>query len=243
MFPTLRHIPPKAIVHIPGPPRIGTKRSIATWGVRHADAPAPEQGGGFPTGDMIQSYVLNTPSHTAPVWFAVSDGGAGFIPWGSWQVAIYLAGTPLPPSENLAFGFTVAHPGDVGASVAGQAWAKLQQLRAQAVSAGYPNAAKISITQSAIWYNTPPFPNFSAGLVAPPGVNLSVFYEGPLYYEGEGQPYSMVEAQPGYDNPLMLALWSPGNRAILRANEPAGPGRYPRYPYPYPPYYGPTPPT
>lgn len=235
MMPTLRHIPPRAITHIPGPPRIGSKRPRATLGILN---PAQAVGAGIPDGGMMTSYISSTPSGNAPVWFAVSDGGAGYIPWGSWQVAFYALGDPLPPSTNLAFVYQTVQPGDVAALLAGSLWAGFQTLRQAAITAGFTRAADIRIDVRYV-NQLSPNPTGEVTITAPYGVPLQVFYEGPFYYISEGNPLPMVSADPGYDNPLMLALWSPGNRAILRATESAGPSRYPGYPYPYPPYHGP----
>lgn len=236
MLPTLRHIPPRAITHIPGPPNIGSRRAAATLGVLHSDV-APYFGG-VPNGQMCVDYTAATPSGTAPVWFAISDGGAGYIPWGSWQVAIYPVGVPLPPSGNLAFNFQTCQNTDVAAVIAGNVWAGFQTLRAQAISAGFKAAAGISVSVSFVGQSTPN-PTGTLVVRAPFGVRLTAYYEGPFYYAGEGDPRSMIDLQQGYDNPLFLALWSPGNRAMLRAVESGVPSRYPGYPYPYPPYYGP----
>ena len=49
----------------------------------------------------------------------------------------------------------------------------------------------------------------------------------------------MIAESDGYDNPLFLALWGPGQRAVIRASNAADlpPYNYPGYPYPGPPYF------
>ena len=90
----------------------------------------------MPDGDMIATCFANNGG--APTWFAVSDGGLGFIPWGFWQVAVYPLGQ-VPPSAvgNLAFAFTEADPTDPSAAIAGKVWSQFNALRAQAIAAGF----------------------------------------------------------------------------------------------------------
>jgi hypothetical protein len=236
MFPTLRHIPPRAITRIPGPPRLGSRRALVTFGVFY-DVVTVGGHGGMPTGDMVGNFVASTPSGVEPVWFAVSDGGAGFIPWGSWQVAVYLTGTPYPPSTNFAFRWTTASPGDGGASVAARVATEFETLRAQAISAGYGNSSKITFEEQYFDLGGA-HPSGSLRVRAPYGAYLSLFYSGPFYAVGEA-PVPMTGLTPGYDNPLFMALWAPGSRAVLPAQDRSLPRRYPGYPYPYPPYHGP----
>lgn len=240
MLPTLKHIPSRSIVHIPGPPAIGSKHSTATLGIFY-NSVGGGGNGGVPDGNLLSQYVLSTSTGTAPVWFAVSDGGAGYIPWGSWQVAVYLTGTPYPPTTNFAFRWTTAGIADTGAQIAVRIFNEFTALKNQAVSAGYGAAAKIGITDSYLGLGGPT-PTGSVQFSAPYGVNLQVFWEGAPYLSLLEAPLPMVRAEAGYDNPLFMALWGPGNRAVLRATESGQPRRYPGYPYPYPPYYGPEPP-
>lgn len=231
---TLRHIPPLAIRHIPGPRTIGSKKPDVLFGILYAIGE-----GGIPTGQMINDYV--TTNGGAPVWFAVSDGGAGFIPWGSWQVAFYRDTDPLPP-ENLAFGRISCQATDVSAAVAGALWGKFNQLRAQGIAAGFAPAADFRFQMSAIQDALGPYPAASVDVVGPYGAPLTGFYVGPEYQEGgEGPDQDMMVVNEGWDNPLFMALWAPGSRAVLRCNERPNPARYPYYPYPYEPYYTPSP--
>jgi hypothetical protein len=185
----------------------------------------------MPTGDMINNYFSN--SGGAPTWVAVSDGGLGFIPWGFWQIAIYPTGhVPAGLTENLSFGVLQAGITDVSASVAGQVFGKFSQLRAQGVAAGFKRASEFKIGDR-LFDVSSPNPGGSVTIDAPYGVtNLQGFYSGPEYPSGVEQELPMILVSPGYDNPLFLALWSPGNRAILPLSEPPFPSRYGGYPYP-----------
>lgn len=238
MIPTLRHIPARAVTRIPGPPRIGSRKAVATLGAYHFDVGAQA---GFPTGDMIRNYATASPSGQAPTWFAVSDGGAGYIPWGSWQVAVYVTGSDYPPSTNFAFRWTTADPGEAAAAIAARVDTEFNTLRSQAISAGYGAASEIQILDDYVGLGGPT-PSGRVRIVAPYGVPLTAFYEGSYYLDPSSeQPLSMIQVEQGYDNPMFLALWSPGNRAAFHAQLSGGPRRYPGYPYPYPPYVGPPP--
>jgi hypothetical protein len=227
MLPTLRHIPPRALTRIPGPPSIGSRRSLVDLGVLGAIGL-----GGVPTASMISSYIAANSG--SPVWFAVSDGGQGYIPWGSWQVAFYATGAPLPPS-NLAFLPLNVPASGSSAAIGGQLWNAFKVLQASGVAGGYPSAAQILISLSDLQDPLGPTPAYGVLVTAPFGVSLQGFYIGPTYQDGEGPELPMLRVDAGYDNPLLLALWGPGNRAILRAVEGSGPARYPGYPYPEPP--------
>jgi hypothetical protein len=230
---TLRHIPPLAIRHIPGPRTIGSRKPDVLFGILYAVGE-----GGVPTGQMVHDYI--DANGGAPVWFAVSDGGAGFIPWGSWQVACYKTGDFLPP-ENLAFGRITCGTSDPSAAVAGNLWGKFQQLRAQGIAAGFAPAVNFQIVMSAIQDGLGPTPAASVDVIGPYGAPLTGFYVGPQYRQGgEGPAEAMMAVNEGYDNPLFMALWAPGSRAVIKCNENPGPVRYPRYPYPYEPYYTPV---
>ena len=111
-LPILTHLPERAIRRIQGSPTIGSRRPQVTFGKLF-----PPTGGGFPTSDMIIQWFTDTGT---PVWFAVSDGGAGFIPWGFWQFALYPTGDgPGAGFRNLAFSYAEVPASQPGAAMAG----------------------------------------------------------------------------------------------------------------------------
>lgn len=229
MLPTLQHIPPRSIVRIPGPPIIGSRRPQVTFGKLF-----PPTEGGFPTSDMIIQWFADT---GAPVWFAVSDNGAGFIPWGFWQFALYPTGEgPGAGFLNLAFSYAEVAASAPGAAMAGLTFAAFNVLRGQGITAGFADAAEIAFRFSAVQDPSGPNPTESMIITGPYGQQLTGFYSGPEFNAGtEGSPdiLPMMLQAAGYDNPLFMALWSPGNRALLRATESETvPSRYPYYPYP-----------
>lgn len=186
---------------------------------------------GMPDAATVLAYYNSTAGQ--PTWFAVSDGGAGYIPWGFWQVAVYPQGdVPFGLTESLAFGLVEALPGAPSSAVGVAVGNKFAQLQAQGIAAGFTSAAKLKI-QNFLTLGT----GFggqdraTVSIKGPYGMTLLPFYSGNA---GEIMYFS-----EGYDNPVFLALWSPGNRAILAATEPVGPHRYGGYPYPYQPPPGP----
>lgn len=229
-LPTLKHIPPQAIVRIPGPPVIGSRRARVSWGEPIVQ---PLGIGGCPSGDMIINYWTNSGGN--PAWFAVSDGGAGFIPWGFWQVAMYPVGDLPPGPETLSFGKLEVDASILSVGVATALSSKLRQLRSQGISAGFTNAAKMIIPSNvdALVVTDPTDVRGGMYVDGPFGLtNLQGFYSGPFWLgQGEVQ-LPMLSVAPGFDNPLFMALWSPGNRALLRVEEAPPPSRYPGYPYP-----------
>jgi len=169
-----------------------------------------------------------------PVWFAVSDGGAGYIPWGFWQVAFYPTGQG-PGFTNLAFSYNEVGVSAVSASVAGALWGSFQILRGQGIAAGFTRTREMQALISAVQGGSTPNPTESVTVNGPfDSVQLQGFYSGPLFPAPPGEEHAvpMVEVGLGWDNPLFMALWSPGNRAILRATEPPPPTPYGGYPYP-----------
>jgi hypothetical protein len=226
MLPTLRHIPPRAITHLPGPRNaMGSKLPRVAFGPIFASLTS-----GMPDAATVLAFYNATAGQ--PTWFAISDFGAGYVPWGFWEVAVYPQGdTPAGLTENLAFGIVETVPGAPSSAVAGSVYNKFLQLQAQGIAAGFTAAAKLKISLL-VTPGTGGNPDRGTVVIKGPfGVTLKPFYSG-----NAGDPMYTVE---GYDNPLFVALWSPGNRAILKATEPAGPNRYRGYYYPHQPPPGP----
>jgi hypothetical protein len=233
-FRSLAHIPPKSLLRIPGRRGLGSRRASVLFGPYLA----PDNGG-LPDGNNITDFFTSFPG--APTWFAVSDGGAGFIPWGFWQVAVYPQGH-LPPGLVSSLAFRYFEESDLGSSenVAQNLVAAFRLLQSDAVAAGYHRAAEFRIAEGPVQIGSPsPAADMGQVLVsAPYGLTtLSAFYSGVILLGPSEQPLPMSQVVAGYDTPLWAALWSPGNRALLRVTETA-PHRYGRYPYPYEPPYG-----
>lgn len=226
MLPTLQHIPPKSIVHLPGSGPLSSRRSRVTFGVY-----TPPNNGGVPTETLISNFSLG--SGGAPTWFAVSDNGAGYIPWGFWQVALYAPASPLPPA-NLALQPSTVGAGEPSFAIANLLVSLFNALKNIAIGSGFPNAKHIHFEAGPVEPGSPS-PDDDRGQVivtADYGIQLSAFYSGDFWLDGGEAPLPMVSVVPGIDVPVMLALWSPGNRAFIVAHEPPGP---PRYPYDYHP--------
>lgn len=245
MLPRLVHIPPRAIRRIPGPPVIGTRRARAIWGLGSDTTYA-----GLPDGFTVDQFFADT---GGPLWFAVSDMGAGFIPWGFWQIALYPdTSPPAPITPNLSFAQDVVNIAATASDLSNILLADLSGLffraflaGAQFIAAGGATSTqdphKWNIRQGPIQGSPPSGGHDQLILEAPLGcTQLQSFYTGygwPDPFQGIPPDVPMVGDITGYDNPLFLALWSPGNRAILRAVAQGDTPSYPygRYPYPSPP--------
>ena len=234
MIPLLHRFPPQAVTRIPGPRQaFGSRRARVTFGLPNVSGQE-----GMPSGDMINTFFSNNAG--APTWFAVSDGGLGFIPWGFWQVACYPLGElPVSAINNLATTSIEINPLAPSAAVAGSVFGAFSGLRGNAVGLGFKRAKEFKIGDRIFLPLDPANPGGQVFIDAPFGVtNLQGFYSGGFYL-GQGEaPLAMMQVSPGYDNPLFLALWSPGNRAILPLSEAPPPSPYGGYPYPSePPAY------
>jgi hypothetical protein len=213
-------------MRIPGSSILSSTRATAVWG---ADPPGTDPG--IPSGDDLIDYWN---FWGVPAYFAVSDRGAGYLPWGFWQVVLYPSGqAPAYPFPNPAYQYLEVSAGEPPEAVANVIFGALSFLRAYgATLPGNERTAEFIISQL-LGPSDPVGAPTTIVIKAPFGcIYLDAFYEGPTYSE-ENETHPRVKDSPGQDNPLLMALWGPGQRAILRAVAPIPPSPY--YGDPYPP--------
>jgi hypothetical protein len=220
-------IPERALVRIPGPPPVGSAKPEVNWCASTDPVAFPERGFADPG-----YYAAWQAGHGgAPVFWAISDGGMGWLPWGFWMVAIYpIWAPPVPmPSDDLAVQYllydSTSNPILFGSQVA-SAWGA---LRTRAVAAGFGAAADFDLIE----YIPPVNIGTQLRVRGPYGSVLQIYYQGPdSSYPNAGNHV----LTPGYDNPLWMGLWGP-QRFVFMVTEPEPPNHYPYYPHePTPPY-------